>query len=130
VAQESTESAATDEDVAARYESGLQLIAAGEYFAAHEELELAWRAAATGERDFYQGLVHVAVAWYQATRANATGCARQLDKATRRLTPYAPHHRGLALTPLLAQVDAARQTVASGSLVLPPARLERHVRDD
>jgi uncharacterized protein len=116
--------------VAARYEAGLRLIAAREYFAAHEELELAWRAAEAGERDFYQGLVHIAVAWYQATRANATGCARQLDKATRRLTPYAPHHRGLALTPLLAQVDAARRTVASGSLVLPPTRLERRLRDD
>jgi len=115
--------------VAGRYEAGLRLIEAGEYFAAHEELELAWRAAEAGERDFYQGLVHVAVAWYQATRANTTGCARQLDKATRRLTPYAPNHGGLALTPLLAQVDAARRTVASGSLALPPVRLESCVRD-
>ena len=28
----------------------------------------AWRAAPEAERDFYQGLVHVAVAWYQAGR--------------------------------------------------------------
>ena len=32
------------------------------------------------ERDFFQGLVHVAVAWYQAGRGNRTGCERQLDK--------------------------------------------------
>ena len=51
-----------------RLEAGLALIGAGRFFEAHEELELAWRAAGAEERDFYQGLVHVAVAWYQAGR--------------------------------------------------------------
>ena len=46
--------------------TGLELLRGGEYFAAHEELEDVWRAAEPEERDFYQGLVHVAVAWYQA----------------------------------------------------------------
>jgi predicted metal-dependent hydrolase len=48
--------------------------------------------------------VHVAVAWYQAGRGNRTGCERQLEKARRRLAPYAPSHRGLDLQPLLAQL--------------------------
>ena len=52
----------------AAFDSGLELIRAGRYFDAHEELELAWRAAAPGERDFFQGVVHLAVAWYQAGR--------------------------------------------------------------
>jgi uncharacterized protein len=98
------------------------LIRAGEYFAAHEELELAWRAAPSEERDFFQGLVHVAVAWYQAGRGRRIGTERQLAKAVRRLTPYAPEHRGLQLEPLLAQLDALS---ASGSLDLPPPVLER-----
>ena len=42
-------------------ERGIRLLREGAYFEAHEELELAWRAAAPAERDFYQGLVHVAV---------------------------------------------------------------------
>ena len=82
----------------------MQLIRAGEFFAAHEALETAWREAEQGERDFFQGLVHVAVAWYQAGRGNRVGCRRQLSKALRRLTPYAPTHRGLELEPLLAQL--------------------------
>ena len=61
--------------------SGLDLIRTGDFFEAHEELELVWRAAAPEERDFYQGLVHVAVAWYQAGRGNQRGCERQLEKA-------------------------------------------------
>jgi predicted metal-dependent hydrolase len=87
---------------------GIELLRAGEYFAAHEALEDAWRAAAAEERDFCQGLVHVAVAWYQAGRGRRIGCERQLEKAARRLAPYVPEHRGVDVAALLAQVEAAR----------------------
>jgi predicted metal-dependent hydrolase len=104
-------------------ETGLELIRRGEYFAAHEELEDAWRAAEPQERDFYQGLVHVAVAWYQAGRGNRVGCERQLEKAGRRLGPYAPQHRGVDVEALLRQVAAASGTVDGGSLELPRVSL-------
>ena len=71
-------------------------------------LEDAWRAAEPPERDFFQGLVHVAVAWYQAARRNEVGCKRQLEKAARRLGPYAPSHRGLDVAALVASVEAAQ----------------------
>jgi uncharacterized protein len=102
------------------FERGLDLIRSREYFAAHEELELVWRAAAPEERDFYQGLVHVAVAWYQAQRGNRRGCERQLDKALRRLSPFVPKHRGVDIDAVLEQVEAAQHTIASGSLELAP----------
>ena len=92
----------------AAFAKGLELLRAGEYFAAHEALEDAWRAAAPDERDFFQGLVHVAVAWYQAGRGRRIGCERQLEKAARRLAPFAPAHRGVAVAGLLCQVEAAR----------------------
>ena len=106
-----------------RFLKGLYLIRAGEYFAAHEELELAWRAAPQPERDFFQGLVHVAVAWYQAGRGRRIGTERQLAKAIRRLTPYAPAHRGLDLESLLAQLETALE-------VAQAERLEHAVRID
>jgi uncharacterized protein len=83
-------------------------------------LEDVWRAAAPEERDFYQGLVHVAVAWYQAGRRRPVATSRQLEKAIRRLTPYAPAHRGVRLDPLLEQL---RELRAAGSLDLPQPRL-------
>jgi uncharacterized protein len=104
-------------------ETGLDLIRSGEYFAAHEELEDAWRAAEPAERDFYQGLVHVAVAWYQAGRGNRVGCERQLEKAARRLEPYAPEYRGVDVASLLRQVSAAEAVVGRGSLELPVLEL-------
>jgi ADP-ribose pyrophosphatase YjhB (NUDIX family) len=99
---------------------GLAQIASGEYFEAHESLEDAWRAADPPEKDFFQGLVHVAVAWYQAGRGNRVGCERQLEKAVRRLAPFAPEHRGVGVELLLLSVEDAGQTVAEGSLDLSP----------
>jgi predicted metal-dependent hydrolase len=67
--------------------------------------------------------VHVAVAWYQAGRGRRIGCERQLEKAARRLRPYAPAHRGVDVAGVLEQVDAARATVDGGSLELRRVRL-------
>ena len=105
------------------FERGVELIRTGEFFAAHEELEEAWRAAEPAERDFLQGLVHVAVAWYQAGRGREIGCGRQLEKAVRRLGPYAPEHRGIDVAALLLQLAAAQAIVAARSLELPALSL-------
>jgi predicted metal-dependent hydrolase len=116
-------SPALSAEASSRFLKGVELIRAGEYFAAHEELELAWRAAPQPERDFFQGLVHVAVAWYQAGRGRRIGTVRQLEKAIRRLTPYVPAHRGLDLDALLEQLRRALQVAQSD-------RLEHAVRID
>jgi predicted metal-dependent hydrolase len=107
----------------AAFKRGLDEIRAGHYFEAHEELEEAWRAAPAEERDFFQGLVHVAVAWYQAGRDRPVATGRQLEKAARRLAAFAPTHRGVNVDAVLAQVEAARQRVAAGSLDLDPPRI-------
>lgn len=100
-----------------RLSRGLDLARRGEYFAAHEALEDAWRASEPAEKDFFQGLVHVVVAWYQAGRGNRVGFERQLEKAARRLGPFAPEHRGVDIAVLLRQVESAR---AAGTLDVPP----------
>ena len=107
----------------AAFKRGLEAIRAGRYFEAHEELEEAWRAAPAEERDFFQGLVHVAVAWYQAGRGRPVATGRQLEKAARRLTPFAPAHRGVDVVAMLIQVEAAQERVAGGSLDLDPPRV-------
>jgi hypothetical protein len=105
--------------VSADLERGLALARRGEYFAAHESLEDAWRASDPAEKDFFQGLVHVVVAWYQAGRGNRVGFERQLEKAARRLGPFAPEHRGIDVAALLSQIESAQ---AGGTLDVP--RLE------
>jgi hypothetical protein len=109
--------------VGEHFQAGLTLIRDGSYFDAHEELELAWRAAEAAERDFFQGLVHVTVAWYQAGRGRRVGTERQLEKAARRLAAFAPSHRGVDVASVLVQVERARAVVESGSLTLDPPHL-------
>lgn len=58
------------------------------------------------------------MAWYQAGRGNRVGCERQLEKAARRLGPYAPKHRGVDVASILQQVATAAETVRNGSLDL------------
>ena len=81
--------------------AALALVREGRGFEAHELLEDLWRAAPAAERDLYQGLVHVAVATYQESRGNEVGRSRQLEKAIRRLAPYAPTYEGIEIESLL-----------------------------
>ena len=112
------------------FTEGLELARAGRYFEAHEAFELAWRAADAHERDFFQGLVHVVVAWYQNGRGNLVGCERQLAKAERRLAAYAPAHRGVDVEAVLAQVARGRPG-ALAPLHLPEAeRIEHAAQSD
>jgi predicted metal-dependent hydrolase len=65
---------------------GLTALAAERWFEAHEHLEEAWRALPEGdERRFVHGLIHVAVALYQAERGNPRGARSQRAKAERKL---------------------------------------------
>jgi predicted metal-dependent hydrolase len=107
---------ADDSNIAREYRHGLHLARRGDFFAAHEAFEAAWRAADPHDRDFFQGLVHAVVFAYQAGRGRKVGAERQREKAIRRLTPYAPAHRRLDVERLLralrgAETDLREQLV-------------------
>jgi predicted metal-dependent hydrolase len=96
----------------------LERVRYGRGFDAHELLEDLWRGADDEERDLYQGLVHVAVATYQESRRNEVGRTRQLEKAIRRLTPYAPEYEGIQIAAL---IEWCRAGLAEGRCPeLPP----------
>lgn len=116
-----------DNTIDNEYKRGLQLAREGDYFAAHEHLELAWRAAPAGDRDFFQGLVHAVVFAYQLGRGKAVGAERQRAKAIRRLAPYAPVHAGLDVARLLdalvrSEADLRQQLVEADAQ--PPVTVE------
>ena len=106
----------------ARIAAGLALVREGRGFDAHELFEELWRAADPPERDLYQGLVHVAVATYQDGRGNEVGRTRQLEKALRRLAPYAPAYAGVDVDELLAW---CRDSLAAGAAARCPERATR-----
>jgi hypothetical protein len=79
------------------------------FYACHEVLEELWRQTAGGERLFYNGLIHCAVAIYQHRRGNPTGAARQLMRARVKLARFAPFYGGVDIEALLAAVENAVQ---------------------
>jgi len=93
--------------VDAAYQLGLRLVRRGEWFEAHEAFETAWRACAAEERDFFQGLVHVVVSAYQRGRGRPVAAESQRQKALRRLAAYAPRHRGIDVSAVLAALERA-----------------------
>lgn len=87
------------------YQHGLACARDGQFFAAHEAFETAWRACPEVERDFFQGLVHVVVSAHQRGRGRPVATERQRLKALARLAGYEPAHRGLDVTALRAALD-------------------------
>src|SRR6478672_1905482 len=102
--------AISDHDVSTvdgAYQHGLQLARAGDFFAAHEAFETAWRACADEERDFFQGLVHVVVSAYQRGRGRPVAAERQRVKALNRLAAFEPAYRGLDISLLRGALERA-----------------------
>ncbi len=93
---------------------GCAFFLTGHYFETHEEWELVWRDAPKEEKDFYQGMVHLTVALYQAGRGNSRAARSQMIKARRRLSRYHPLHHGVRLDALVPAVDDAVSRVLAG----------------
>ena len=76
---------------------GLEMFNAGEYFEAHEELELAWRVEPRPGRELYRGILQVAVAYYHILRGNYRGAVKMFNRSRIWLRPFPDHCRGIDL---------------------------------
>jgi uncharacterized protein len=77
------------------------------FFEAHECLEAVWHAAPQADRDFWQGVIQVAVACVHHQRGNLDGAIALLGRARERLTPYPDVHRGVDVDQLRVFCDGA-----------------------
>lgn len=104
-------------------DEGIRLFNEEKYFLAHETLEEHWIEAPAEERDFYQGLIHLAVGFHHLERRNAIGAALQFRKARGRLGGYPDVVDGVDVAGLRTFLDEAPKRVENGETVEPP-RLE------
>jgi hypothetical protein len=101
----------------------VQLLGAGNYFAAHEVLEGPWLRAAEPEKTFLKGLIHVAVALHHHQRGNRHGARVKYRSAQGYLKPYQPAFLGVELTGLFNQLHPyfdGLSTLAPGAALPPP----------
>lgn len=85
---------------------GMRLFNAGEFFEAHEELELAWREEAGAIRDLYRGILQIAVTYLHTSRGNYDGAVKVHGRSLKWLEGWGDVCRGVNVEKL--REDAAR----------------------
>jgi predicted metal-dependent hydrolase len=95
------------------------------FYECHDTLEDVWSGARGPSRDFFQGLVQLAVAFYHLGNGNRAGALTLLGRALARLDRYPDVYAGVALAPLRAAAGEWRDALASGGQApLAPPRIE------
>jgi predicted metal-dependent hydrolase len=85
---------------------GLELFNRGEFFEAHEALELAWREETGVVRDLYRGILQVAVMYHHVARNNFRGAMKMYQRCMTWLTPFPPVCRGIDISDLRQNCQA------------------------
>ncbi len=104
---------------------GILLLEEGEFFEAHEALELAWRETTDPGRELYQGILQAAVTYLHLSRGNWEGANKVYRRALRHLQPWRPRCQGVDLEALLGHLAQVLEAAAKASpeAFNPPQRL-------
>jgi predicted metal-dependent hydrolase len=103
-----------DAEARGLFDKGLEEFNAGCYFECHETLEDLWNGVRGPSRDFFQGLIQLAVAFYHLTRANEAGAKSLLDRGLTRLSKYPGRYGGVELEALREEARALRARLEEG----------------
>jgi predicted metal-dependent hydrolase len=112
----------------ASFEKGVDQFNEGHFFECHDTLEELWSGVRGPSRDFFQGLIQVAVGFYHLGKDNRVGAVRLLGRALERLEAYPDHYGGIDLGELREAVTAWRRRLDSAPVDIssrPVPRLRR-----
>ena len=112
------EPALSPEDQAA-FRRGVEEFNAGLYFECHDTLEEVWSGVRGPGRDFFQGLIQVAVACYHLSNGNAGGARSLFERALRRLEPYPERYLGIDLGSVRSETVETLARLVRGDTVAP-----------
>ena len=84
---------------------GIEEFNAGLFFECHDTLEDMWGGIRGPSRNFFQGLIQVAVAYYHLGNGNAAGAESMMRRALKRFESYPARYCGF-------DVDAQRARIA------------------
>jgi molybdopterin converting factor small subunit len=101
-------------------DEGIKLFNEGDYFMSHETLEEHWVEAEESERDFFQGLIHLAVGFHHYERGNHGGAKSQFAKGLRRLSGYPDQHEGVDVGAIRSFLEEAPGRIDRGEPLTPP----------
>lgn len=72
----------------------------GEFYKAHDPLELAWMKTKSPERDLYKGILQIGLAYFQITQGNYRGAIKMFKRGQRNLTPLGDRLLGVDIRTL------------------------------
>jgi len=107
---------------------GVAQFNAREFYACHDTFESLWMAADTSERQFYQGLLQIAVGCYHLGNENWRGAAILLGEGCGRLEAYLPQWEAIDVEQLLddsAELLAAVQAAGPEGVSALVRQLDR-----
>jgi predicted metal-dependent hydrolase len=87
----------------------------GLFFECHDTLEDLWTGVRGPARDFFQGLIQVAVGFYHLGNDNRGGAATMLRRGLGRLAKYPDGYGGVELVRLRREVEEWLERVQSGN---------------
>lgn len=74
-----------------------------DFYACHDTLEAIWMEAIATNKNFYQGILQIAVGCYHLTNHNWRGAVTLLGEGIRRLSSFQPEHSGVDVKQLVSQ---------------------------
>jgi uncharacterized protein len=106
---------------AAAFRRGVAEFNDGLFFECHDTLEELWAGLRGPSRDFFQGLIQVAVAFHHLSNLNAGGASSMMERALGRFRAYPGRYFGFDLDAQRAELRAWRERLASAGWEQVPA---------
>lgn len=92
---------------------GIEAFNQGDYYLAHEELELAWKEDMGPGRELYRAMLQIAVAYYQIERGNYRGALKMFLRVRQWLSPLPDRCRGVDLGQLKEDVRLVHEALVA-----------------
>jgi len=99
------------ETIPQEFWQGIEQFNCGQFYACHDTLEALWIEASEPEKNFYQGILQIAVALYHLENRNWRGAVILLGEGSNRLRRYPSSYGGIDVDELLSQSVALLKTL-------------------
>lgn len=85
------------------FEQGIEQFNRHDFYACHDTLEALWIESEQSHKQFYQGILQIAVGCYHLTNLNWRGAVILLGEGTRRIRDYQPAYENVDVASLLEE---------------------------
>jgi predicted metal-dependent hydrolase len=101
-------------DLLDRWHRAIHLFNSQDFYACHDVLEDMWHDAPLSDRNFYQGILQIAVGCYHAQNRNHFGAMALIGAGMANLRPYQPLYYGLDTTLLIQESQQIWHNLSQG----------------